>query len=407
MILRGTLDTMVPEEDAHVLHAAIPASRFVPVPGAGHFPYLTHPETVNAHVTPFLEAHSDGRLTAMTTVTERTAAGAPGGAASADELGRCIVIGTGRCGSTLLSDLLNEERETLSVSESLSAVRGRMLVVPLNVFTGAQYWSMLSQPSQKHGHLLSRIGLTGPQFSYPDTGRFGRDLTRVPPILRIALPKISGDPDRIFDILDERVPQFPAQPVARHHRMLLDLLAVLEGRKRWVERTGASSMVAHPWMSANPDAKIIYLTRNTRDTAKSMSKHPVFQMSAVRHEFHVRYGTDPYVRILDKALPADIPEEMRRLMPDNLTAEGLRGLETDLSFYESMVEQMNGAAEQALDDLQPSQLYRIRYEDIQADPVTELTRLGEFIGLSDPGEWADRVGGRVRPARTPAPEPAA
>jgi putative sulfotransferase len=281
-----------------------------------------------------------------------------------------------------------------------------MLVQPLNEFTGAQYWSMLSQPGAQHGHLLTRIGLTGRQYSYPDNGRYAIDKTRVPPILRIALPKVAPDPDRLFDQLAVRVPQFPAQPVGLHHRMLLDLIAELEGRRRWVERTGASSMVAYPWLSVNPDAKVIYLTRNTADTALSMSKHPVFQLSAIRNQFHQRYGADPYVRVLERALPAELPDEMRRLLPENLTAQTLRELDYDLGFYETTIAQMNGSAEQALADLQPRELLRVRYEDILADPVTQLAELGQFIGFADPSGWAAQVADQVSPPKKRSAAPA-
>jgi putative sulfotransferase len=355
---------------------------------------------VNALITPFLAAHARraGRVPGAVVREPAPAAGGEPATAGPD-VGRCIIIGTGRCGSTMLSDLITHEPETLSVSESLSPIRGRLLVQPLNEFTGAQYWSMLSQPGAQHGHLLTRIGLTGRQYSYPDSGRYATDKTRVPPILRIALPKIVPDPDRLFDQLAVRVPQFPAQPVGLHHRMLLDLVAELEGRRRWVERTGASSMVAYPWLSVNPDAKVIYLTRNTTDTALSMSKHPVFQLSAIRNQFHQRYGADPYVRVLERALPAELPEEMRRLLPENLTAQTLRELDYDLGFYETTIAQMNGSAEQALADLQPRELLRVRYEDILADPVTQLTGLGEFIGFADPAGWAVQVAAQVNPPK--------
>jgi putative sulfotransferase len=57
---------------------------------------------------------------------------------------------------------------------------------------------------------------------------------------------------------------------------------------------------------------------------------------------------------------------------------------------------MNGCAEQALADVRPKELYRVRYEDILADPAGELTRLGEFIGFGDPAGWADSVADQVR-----------
>ena len=40
----------------------------------------------------------------------------------------------------------------------------------------------------------------------------------------------------------------------------------------------------------------------------------------------------------------------------------------------------------------------MRYEDILADPVTELAELGEFIGFADPSGWAAQVARPGQPA---------
>jgi putative sulfotransferase len=42
------------------------------------------------------------------------------------------------------------------------------------------------------------------------------------------------------------------------------------------------------------------------------------------------------------------------------------------------------------------------YEVLVADPVGELTKLGEFLGFADPAGWAVSVADRVR-----KPEPVA
>src|SRR5204862_459019 len=83
----------------------------------------------------------------------------------------------------------------------------------------------------------------------------------------------------------------------------------------------------------------------------------------------------------------------------------LATLDFDLGFYESMVEQMNGSAEQALADLKPKHLYRVRYEDILDEPIGELTKLGEWLGFADPAGWATQVAPKVK-APKPRPVPA-
>ncbi|HYZ52506.1 MAG TPA: alpha/beta fold hydrolase [Streptosporangiaceae bacterium] len=388
LILRGRHDSMVTAKEAQVLYGAMPDAQFTELPNAGHFPYLTHPAEVGGVLTPFLEAHTGSAPSAPGTAAARPPA-------SIRPPARCgIIISSGRCGSTLLSDLIAEDPETLSCYESLLPIQWRLTLAPLRELTGAEYWALLSEPLP---HVLAQGILAEKEAAYPDDGRWANDKERLPPILFATLPKISANPDRLFDVLAARVPRFPSQPVGQHHRMLLDLVAHLEGRRRWVERTGGSSLVAHPWLATCPDANVVYLTRNIADTARSMSKHMSYRFNAVQFEFWVRCGTDPYSQRPEEwPDTTEMPEDLRRLMPDQLTVETLRDTEFDIGHYERLVAYMNGCTEQALADLKPQRLLRMQYEDLLADPVGELTRLGDFLGFADPSGWAARAADRVR-----------
>lgn len=387
LILRGRHDTMVPVKDAHLLHGAIPSADYAELPQAGHFPFLTHPAEVDALLTPFLAARSG-------------AAAAPGwpSPAGTARLDRCIILSSGRCGSTLLSALIAEEPETLSVFESLAPVRDHLTLMPRAELSGAEYWALLSEAGPV-GSLLDRTGIQIDEILYPSTGRRAGNWAALPHILYITLPALAADPDQLFDRLARQVPAFPAQTVGQHHRMLLDLLAVMLGRRRWVERTGASSALAEPLLTAFPDAKVVYLTRDIEPTARSMSRHVAFQLTAVRHQFRMRHGTDPYSRWARPELlgdPDGLPEDMRRLLPERLTAAALQDLSRDTGVFTAMCAHMAGSAEQALADQPPRHLHRMRYEDLAASPAGELTRLGEFLGFADPSGWAARTAHRVR-----------
>jgi pimeloyl-ACP methyl ester carboxylesterase/acyl carrier protein len=412
LILRGQQDTMIPAKHAHVLSGAIPNAQLAEFAGAGHFPYLTHPVEFGRVLTPFLAANSatGGPATAAAAIRPGTRTSGPpagGDPAGPADLERCIIISTGRCGSTVLSDLIAEEPETLSVSESLIAILGSLRFTPRTMLTGAEYWALLGTENRADAHLM-RAGVVTDEFAYPDSGRWGADKSALPAILLVCLPKLSADPDHLFDVLAREVPEFPAQPVGLHHRMLLDLLATMHGRRRWVERTGASSLAAYPWLATCPDARIVYLTRNVADTARSMSRHPAYQLSAIGHEFLVRYGANPYVSATASGMPeaAQLPAEMRRLLPDQLTEQTFRELDLGLSYYEGMCAQMNDAAEQALAELRPRHLHRMQYEDLVASPVDELTSVASFLGFADPSGWAARTASRVRPPRIAPAQPA-
>jgi pimeloyl-ACP methyl ester carboxylesterase len=419
LVLRGRHDTMVPAKHAHALYGAIPDAQLTELPDAGHFPCLTHPAEVHGLLRPFLAAHPAtpqpapgyggmSRLRALARARSETASGGQPLAVPPPPEPCSIIISSGRCGSTLLSALVAEEPGTMSASETMAMVRSPLLLMPLTELTGTQYWKLLSEPSDQ-GTLMTRLGIMPSEYRYPDDGRFAADKATIPPIMYVTLPGISRDPDLLFEVLSEKVPQFPSQPAGQHHKMLLNLMANLTHKRRWIERSGASSMVAEPLLRAFPEAKFVYLTRNVSDTALSMSKHASFQFAAARHEFHMRCGADPYTRWYRREKmpdPASLPEDLRRLLPEELTLETLQEIGSDLTRFVGMVEHMNGSAEQALADYQPRHLHRLRYEDLVASPMEELTKLGEFFEFADPPGWAAAVAGRVRPSRTRTPQPA-
>lgn len=306
---------------------------------------------------------------------------------------RAIILSNGRCGSTLLSDLIVEEPDTCSVQEFFTSIapwpRSQA------VLTGAEYWAMLASPKQELA-VLFRLGVPPKEIRYPLTGRWAADMASLPRVLAITLCKLTDDPDALFDALAERVPSFPAQSVPRHHEAFMDLLATMLGRERWVERSGGSTQWATSLLADHPSAKFVYLTRNWADTATSMSRHSSFQLVQMRVETQARYGVDPF----DPVPGVPVPAEVEPFLPGNLTVDALRERGSDVKRYVSLCAFLSSKAEQALGDVAPRELLRMRYEDLLQDPLGELTALGRFLGFADPAGWAQRVAPRVvNPAR--------
>ena len=308
---------------------------------------------------------------------------------------RSIIISNGRCGSTLLSDLIVDEPHTLSAQEFFMSMPWQASAEQMS---GAGYWDLLCSPRADVATLF-RVGLAPKEVRYPATGRWAADPGAMPRILGITLAKLTEDPDALFDRLAARVPAFPRQSLARHHQDLLDLLAALLGRRRWVERSGGSSQIAAALLASYPSARIVYLTRNWADSARSMSRHPSFQLVQLRVEALNRYGIDPF-RV---APGAQVPAEMRPYLPERITAERLRERGEDPGRFVHLCAFMSSQAEQVLADRPPAHLLTMAYEDLLLDPVGQLTRLAEFLRFDDPAGWADRVAVRVEaPARSVA-----
>jgi putative sulfotransferase len=322
---------------------------------------------------------------------------------------RCLILSSGRCGSTLLSDLIATEPETLSFQESLIN-RNLDLWKSDNKITGSEYWSVLSTPSLQWEATV-RIGATAAEVRYPATGRWGGNLAALPPIAMVTLPAISDDPDSLFDLLGARVPDFPAQTLAQHQLMFLDLLASLQRRRRWVERSGGSSALADPLLEKVPFDRVVYLTRGLADTASSMSRHSGFQFGIIRTELLFQCGFDPYSEFPPPRVRASgarasdrrVSAEMQCLLPEQLTLATLTERGGRVEQHKLVWLAMSHAAEVALTKHAPRQLLRMRYEDLVEAPEEQLTRLAEFLGFADPAGWAARSASRVRRSRRPGP----
>ncbi len=105
--------------------------------------------------------------------------------------------------------------------------------------------------------------------------RFGRG--DLPPILCGALPHLTADPDALFDELGPVVRSKPRQSPAAHFRDLFEWLCGRMERDVWVERSGASLLYGVQLLRAFPDARVVHVYRDGRETAISMSRHYLFR----------------------------------------------------------------------------------------------------------------------------------
>ena len=108
-----------------------------------------------------------------------------------------FVVSTGRCGSTMLSNMLRLNPGILSLSEFFSLLMPDPL--PAGELDAAAYWRLLSEPWVFFRHLY-RLGLRVPEFLYvPGPGSRFTAATGIPPILVTALPHLSEDPEGLYD----------------------------------------------------------------------------------------------------------------------------------------------------------------------------------------------------------------
>lgn len=310
-----------------------------------------------------------------------------------------LVLSTGRCGSTMISDLLSRHPAVLSLSE---------FFVPLgpeafahDSIDGDGFWRILSRQSPALRAML-RDGIVVDEMLYPyDQPGMRYGLADLPPMMMVTLPHLTDAPEALYDALEPVVRARPAMPIADQYRALFEDLAGRLGRRVWIERSGGSLMLAAKLLRLFPDARVIHVHRDGRDTAMSMEKHHNFKVLVGAMKAARRLGVDATREFTrDRGRRLDVLSQ-RMIFPfinARRLAEGVTLPELG-AFWSLMI----GLAREVLDPLPPDRLLTVAFEDVQRAPREQLQAMIRFIdpGLDDPA-WLDEVSAIPRPARSRA-----
>ncbi len=297
-----------------------------------------------------------------------------------------FVVGTGRCGSTLLSQMLDRSPEMQSVFEFLNGLPGDRRLSPKPI-SGDEAWDIISTPHPFITMATSRH-YDVEEIVYPfddPTSRYGRN-DDLPWILVSALPRMTDRPDELFDETREFVTALPDQPAPAHYRQLFDWFAERNGKTCWNERCGSSIEFLPQLATAFPDAKFLHIMRRGEEAALSMREMHMFRlaiclvdnlypdvdvMTAIENKLPPSSGNDPLAQVFEGRPPA---HHFGRFWGDQVSS-GYRGV--------------------AL--LRPEQYKEIWFESLCADPVATMRGVAEFFELDpDRDGWIDSAASMIR-----------
>ena len=298
----------------------------------------------------------------------------------------------------MLSNIMNCHPDILSVSEFFTlhsiALFSRWRI------TGDGMWKILTRQRQLVRYLLREDyeELLYP-FDDPDS-RFTRN--NVPPILCITLPHLTDDYEELFDDMGPVVRNFPRQSPANHCRSLFEWLCERFDRKVWVERSGGSSMYASRLMYRFPEAKIINMYRDGRETAISMFHHHPFR------------GIAPYILALQKRGYDPLKVEAKhsefwdstglRLQPLKYLSRFPIPMSADrleVRHFGALWSQMVEASQNFLQRHPPERILNVRFEDLQQNAEREVRRIVRFVSPDlDNEDWVREASRIPRPTRS-------
>ena len=287
-----------------------------------------------------------------------------------------LIVSTGRCGSTLLSNLFREHEDVLSLSEFWPNRPNLPALFGTDPVSGQDYWDRLSVPMAGD---IFKIALGGKISQVPKHTLHETNYMR-----RIALPSILEDYDSLFDRIAAYMCARPVATPAEHVREMYSFIATDQGKKVWVERTGASIEYLPLWQTMWPDSRMIHMYRDGRNVAQSMSKHHAFRLMVMRAE----------------ANPESSWLNIRPLDPETLDLDAFFARRIPLSEFGKL---WNRMIENGLEDLRafpPGNIHTMRYEDLLEDPVGELQRALAFFAPGLPSrEWAERCAASLNAPR--------
>jgi hypothetical protein len=299
-----------------------------------------------------------------------------------------FIVGTGRCGSTLISNVVRLHPRLLSVSELLTAFGPRAFTA--RRLSGQRFARLLTAPSRLAGKILEQAGrLEEVVYPFGTGARFTpRD---VPPISMTVLPHLSATPDLLYDELAPQLARGPTSTWELHFSRVVQWLCDRFSRERAVERSGASLLFVPELARRFPEARFVHLFRDGRDAALSMQRHPFFRLRVRLASGLERLGIDPYRPpfVYGTARGYAWYEAFSsRLMPVERWFLEPPPLEQVGRYWSRTIVE----GERSLEALEAGRTLRLRYEDVLARPREELTRLIEFIEpAAADSSWLERA----------------
>lgn len=316
-----------------------------------------------------------------------------------------FVVGTGRCGSTLLSSILNTHPDILSISEFFSFISDLGTKIGdafcEDAVSADYFWDLIGGCHKKQNLMLAYdVAMDEVLYPWKIPGYQHNDKTGVPAILQTVLPHLTEECDALFLQVRDFVLAQKEQPIQGHYSALFQYLQTLFNNKFWVERSGGSLRIIHRLEQMFPTAKFVHIVRDGRDCALSMSNHYGFRMVITAFQMIEILGLDPY-EDSNRDFASDLPDELYSLLPEHFDRQAFIDYHIPLSLYGLYWSGELIAATKTLQHLSKDRLFTVPYEQLLQQPQDTIAQLMAFINCTDTDEeWLSHVCGTIRQPRS-------
>jgi len=300
-----------------------------------------------------------------------------------------FIVGTGRCGSTLLSKMMGRHPRVASIFEYFNGIDGGRRFQPAPM-SGADYRDMICA-CHPFLHMVLVRDYPVPEVVYPvdaPDARIGRH-DEMPWILGTTIPQLTREPDALYDETRAFLARQPELPAPEHARQLFDWWTRRLGREVWIERSGAAIDYMGELDRAFEDARFVHIHRQGEEAALSMREHHAFRL-AIMLANDLPAGTGRSADDLRAAVPDD--DHIGRLLASRPPPEPFG------QWWSGQV--ANGVS--ARERIDADRYHEVRFEDLLERPRDVLAEVADFLALPRPeGDWYEDGAALVRSAPPP------
>ncbi|MEO7991206.1 MAG: sulfotransferase [Chryseolinea sp.] len=293
-----------------------------------------------------------------------------------------FVVGTGRCGSTLISNMLNLHPKIVSISELFSMITDLGTQIP-QAFTeekidGKTFWNILSGNYPIQNTML-RHGVAMSEVLYPclANSRFSAQ-SGVPALLQTTLPHLTENHDELFDEVAAFLCSQPTAEIGSHYTTLFEWFRKRFHARVTVERSGGTLRLIHRLFNLFPEAKFVHIVRDGRDCAMSMQKHFGFRMVMLTFQLMEVLGINPY-HCDDRRNVDDLPDDLVPFLPESFDPQAFREYDVSPSLYGHYWSGEIIEGLKVLANIPADQVLTIKYEDLLCAPRHEVERMLYFL----------------------------
>lgn len=290
-----------------------------------------------------------------------------------------FVVGSGRCGSTLLSRMLDESPDTLNLFEFFNGLDLAERFDP-HPIPGSALAELIAR-EQPFVTAVLRRGYPVEEITYPFADGDASALFRgkrkradpLPWVLVSTLPRLDSKPDSLFDRMMEFVGSLPEQPPREHYLALFAWLCSRFDRRFWIERSGSSIDYVADLIHLFPAARFVHIHRSGPEVALSMREHHAYRLP-ITLLYDAPLGEGKRVSELAPLDLDGIPnprDTISQILESRPPAEFFGRYWSDQILH----------GKPALAELPREQLLEISFEDLVEDPRHVLGAVADFLEI--------------------------